>query len=122
MIQRVKTILIALAVGVGAGLASGLLGVGGGIVMVPLLVGVLGTTQHQAHATSLAAIVVIGAVGAVAFGVEGELDVAAAALLTVGALVGAPLGARAMAESSERVLKIAFGSLMVAVGLTLIVS
>lgn len=114
--------MLALIVGMFAGLASGLLGVGGGIVMVPLLVGVLGATQHEAHATSLAAIVVIGAFGAVAFGFEGELEVAPAVLLTLGALVGAPLGAKAMAESSERRLKVAFGALMVAVGVTLIVA
>ena len=120
--HRVRTVLIALVVGVFAGFASGLLGVGGGIVMVPLLVAVLGATQHEAHATSLAAIVIIGACGAVAFGYEGELEVVPAVFLTLGALVGAPLGARVMAESSERKLKLAFGALMVAVGVTLIAS
>ena len=119
---RVNKTLVAVLVGVGAGIASGLLGVGGGIVMVPLLVSLLGATQHRAHATSLAAIVVIGAFGALVFGLEGELEFVPAVMLTLGAIVGAPLGARLMARSSEGNLKIAFGLWMVVVGVTLVVS
>ena len=119
---RVNKDLVAVFVGVGAGIASGLLGVGGGIVMVPLLVAALGASQHRAHATSLAAIVVVAAFGALVFGLEGELAVFPAVMLTLGALVGAPLGAKLMAESSEGGLKIAFGLWMVGVGVTLVVT
>lgn len=114
--------VIAVAVGLVAGVASGLLGIGGGIVMVPLLVSMLHLSQHHAHATSLAAIVIIGAVGAAAFGYAGEVDLPIAFFLAAGALVGAPLGARLMARSSEGKLKIAFGCLMAIVGMVMVLS
>lgn len=92
-----------------------MLGVGGGVVMVPLLVLAAGLTQHQAHATSLAAVVLMGAVGAATFASEGEVDVKLALLLAAGSLFGAPLGARIMAATAEGPLKIAFGILMLLV-------
>jgi uncharacterized protein len=112
------------AVGIGlvAGMLSGLLGVGGGIIMVPLLVAVLALSQHQAHATSLAAIVPIGAIGALTFGLDGEVDLEVAGLLALGALMGAPIGARIMARIQERPLRIMFGLLMIAVGVQLLVA
>lgn len=104
-----------IASGVVAGVMSGLLGVGGGIVMVPLLVAVGHLSQHAAHATSLAAVVLMAAVGAATFGAEGEVDVALGALLAAGSLFGAPLGARIMANTAEGNLKVAFGVLMLIV-------
>lgn len=117
-----RNALVAIAVGAAAGVASGLLGIGGGLVMVPLLVGLLTFSQHRAHATSLAAIVLIAAAGAAAFGVEGEVDLPIAFLLAVGALAGAPIGARLMARTSEARLQIAFGLFMVTVGLSLVLA
>jgi uncharacterized membrane protein YfcA len=110
----------AAAIGAAAGLFSGLLGVGGGIVMVPLLVLVSGLSQHEAHATSLAAIVPIAAVGALRFGAEGALDLPVAFLLAAGSLVGAPLGARLMARTGESALSLAFGLLVIAVAVGLL--
>ena len=104
-----------IASGLCAGVMSGLLGVGGGFVMVPLLVAVAHLSQHEAHATSLAAVVFMAAVGAATFGAEGEVEVRLAALLAAGSLFGAPLGARIMANTAEGHLKIAFGVFMVIV-------
>ncbi|HEX2294110.1 MAG TPA: TSUP family transporter [Actinomycetota bacterium] len=106
--------------GFGAGVASGLLGVGGGTVMVPLLAGVLSFTQHRAHATSLAAIVPIAAVAALLFASDGDVEYGTAALLAAGALAGAPLGARAMAAVGERSLEAGFGAFLVAVGVAMV--
>ena len=103
-----------------AGLLSGLMGVGGGIVMVPLLVLVAGFTQHRAHATSLAAIVPIAAVAATRFAVDGEVAFRTGALLALGALAGAPVGARLLARLDEGTLKAAFGAVMVAAGVVLL--
>ena len=109
-----------IACGLGAGILSGLLGVGGGVVMVPLLVFVARQSQHHAHATSLAAVVLIGAAGALTFGLDGKVDIGLAALLAAGSLFGAPLGARVMARTAEGNLKIALGLfLIVAAGLML---
>ena len=108
-------------IGLIAGWMSGLLGVGGGVIMVPLLTLIAGLSQHQAHATSLAAIVPIAAVGAIAFALDGEIDYAIAALLAIGSLIGAPFGARLMARTKEGPLKIAFGVLMVFVAVEMLV-
>ena len=107
-------------IGLAAGLASGLLGVGGGIVMVPLLTMLAGFTQHRAHATSLAAIVPIAAVGAATFAFEGEIAYPIATLLAAGSLIGAPIGARIMARASEGMLTTMFGLLMLAVSIQLL--
>jgi uncharacterized protein len=111
---------VPIAIGLVAGIASGLLGVGGGIVMVPLLATFAGFAQHRAHATSLAAIVPIAAVGATTFAIAGEIDYPVAGLLAVGSLVGAPLGARFMARSSEGLLTTMFGILMIGVAIQLL--
>jgi uncharacterized membrane protein YfcA len=105
-------------IGIGflGGLLAGLLGVGGGIAIVPLLVIAAGTTQHEAHATSLAAIIPISAVAATRFGLAGEIDVHAAVFLACGTLVGAPVGARLMARTSEGTLKALFGMLAIVLG------
>lgn len=113
---------LALSIGLLAGFASGLVGVGGGIVMVPLLLALLGATQHEAHATSLAAIVLIAGVGAAAFGSAGEVRFEAAVPLAVGGLVGAPVGARVMAGSGEARLKAAFGVITILVGLVMVLT
>ena len=107
--------LATIASGFVAGLMSGLLGVGGGIVMVPLLVYAAHLSQHQAHATSLAATIAIGAAGAATFASGGEIDLRVAGLLAAGTLIGAPLGANVMARTPEAPLKIAFGMLMIVV-------
>lgn len=117
-----KRFALAFLIGAVAGFASGLVGVGGGIVMVPLLLAMLGATQHEAHATSLAAIVLIAGVGAAAFGSAGEVELEAAVPLAVGALVGAPVGARVMAGSGEARLKAAFGVITIVVGLVMVLT
>lgn len=111
----------AIAIGFAAGVASGLLGVGGGIVMVPGLVLALGASQHQAHATSLAAIVPIGLVGFAVFALHGEVNYAIAGLLVMGALAGAPAGARAMSRIPERPLMAVFAAVLVVAGVRLLV-
>ncbi|MFN2389580.1 MAG: TSUP family transporter [Actinomycetota bacterium] len=109
-----------IASGFAAGLMSGLLGVGGGVVMVPLVALAAGLSEHEAHGTSLAAVVVMGAVGAAAFAAGGETDIGVAALLALGAIAGAPLGARVMAAMSEERLETAFGILLLAVAGTML--
>lgn len=111
-----KLILIGLV----AGVSSGLFGVGGGLVMVPLLVWLCGVDQHRAHATSLAAIVAIAGVAAIVFAQDGSVDLRAGAVLAAGALVGAPLGARLLARTEAGRVRIAFGVLQVIVGLVLV--
>lgn len=105
-------IVRAVAVGVIAGLASGLFGVGGGIVMVPALVGLVHLDQRLAHGTSLTAIVPIALAGAIGYATGGEVDWAAALLTAAGALVGAPIGVSLLGRLPERQLRVGFAVLL----------
>lgn len=109
------------AIGAGAGLLSGLFGVGGGLLMVPALVLLVGRAQHRAHATSLAAIFPIALVGALVFGRADSVDVVAAAVLAVGSLLGVQAGARAMGRISGERLALVFGGFVIVVALALLV-
>jgi uncharacterized protein len=103
------------AIGLAGGLFSGLLGVGGGVVMVPLLVLWAGYGQRDAHAVSLGAIIPISAAGVLAFGAAGEIQVWEALALAAGSIAGAQAGARLLARADERTLKLAFGVFLVVV-------
>jgi uncharacterized membrane protein YfcA len=109
-----RLLLRALPVGLVAGVASGLLGIGGGLLLVPGLLW-LGFAQHEAHATSLAAIVLIAAASVVPFALGGEVNPGAGALLAVGAVVGAYVGAAVTDRMPERGLRLSFVALAVVV-------
>ncbi|MBK7819717.1 MAG: sulfite exporter TauE/SafE family protein [Tessaracoccus sp.] len=90
--SRVPAWLIYVVVGLAAGLMSGLFGVGGGTVIVPLLVLLAAFDQRLASGTSLAAIVPTAIVGVISYAAMGEVSWVAAALLAAGAVVGAQIG------------------------------
>ena len=108
------------AIGLGGGLLSGLLGVGGGIVMVPLLVLWAGYTQRNAHAISLGAIIPISIAGIITFGIAGQVVLGPAVALAAGSIFGAQLGAGLLARLDERVLKIIFGAFLLGVAVLLV--
>jgi uncharacterized protein len=108
-------------IGLGGGLFSGLLGVGGGVVMVPLLVLWAGYGQRNAHAISLGAIIPISAAGVITFGAAGEIRVWEALALAAGSIAGAQVGAGLLARIDERLLKLIFGSFLVLVAVLLAV-
>ncbi len=108
-------------VGVLGGVLSGLLGVGGGIVMVPLLVLWVGYAQRDAHAISLGAIIPISLASVLTYGVAGKVHPGEAALLTVGSIAGARIGAGALARIHERPLKLVFGLFLGAVAILMLV-
>jgi len=99
------------------GLLSGLLGVGGGIVMVPLLVIWARYGQRDAHAASLGAIIPISIAGIATYGIAGHVKVGPAAALIVGSVLGARIGAGMLARIDERLLKIVFGVFLVGVAM-----
>jgi uncharacterized membrane protein YfcA len=107
------------AIGVVGGVLSGLLGVGGGVVMVPLLVLWAGCGQRDAHAMSLGAIVPISVAGAVTYGVAGEVSYRDAVLLAVGAVAGSQLGARVLVRLTDRWLQLIFGAFLVTVAVAI---
>ncbi|MDA3146854.1 sulfite exporter TauE/SafE family protein [Leucobacter sp. UCMA 4100] len=74
------------------GLLSGLFGIGGGVVLVPMLVLFLGFQQRLAAGTSVAAILPAAIIGGISYGVQGNVDWLAAVLLAVGIVIGAQVG------------------------------
>ena len=108
-------------IGLVAGFFSALFGVGGGIVVVPLLILLLGFPERSAMATSLAAIIVIALAGTVSYGLHGELKPGAAALVGLPAALGAISGSALQQRVANRALGFAFAALLGAVGLRLLV-
>ena len=105
------------AIGLLAGVLSGMFGIGGGIVIVPLLILVVGFTATQAAGTSLAALLLpVGALGALEYWRAGQIDLRLAAVLAVSLLLGAYLGARLGISLPVEVVQRAFGVLLVIVG------
>ena len=108
------TILAALVLGLGAGVLSGMFGVGGGILFVPTLVA-LGLGQVEAAATSLLAIVPTAAVGALRQRSYGNLRIRAAAVIGVVSIAGVELGVQLASRLDETLLRRAFGVLLLGV-------
>jgi uncharacterized protein len=118
-----RRVLYALGIGFVAGITSGLLGVGGGIVLVPGMVQVLKLGHREAVANSLAAILPMAAVGALMYYIGAprphvRLDLGVA--LAMGGIAGALVGARLAHRVSERSLRIGFGLLVLVVGVRLL--
>jgi hypothetical protein len=113
----VRLVLIGLA----AGFFGALFGVGGGIIMVPLLILTAAYTERPAMATSLAAIGLIAAEGAIFFGVRGDVEPGYAALVGIPATVGVLAGTSLQQRLATRTLSLAFSVLLAAIAVRLLV-
>ena len=109
------------AIGTLAGLFSGLFGVGGGTVIVPLLVLWLAYGEREATGTSLAAIVIIAGVAAALQGAYGNVHVADGLLVGIPAVGGVVLGTALQQRVPQRVISLLFAGLLVLVAADLIV-
>ena len=103
----------ALALGIVAGFASGLLGIGGGVIVVPGLVLLLRMDQYNAAATSVATIVMSASAALVAFGTNGSVDWPSALVIFVGSASGAWFGAHYISRVPEHILAGVFSVVMV---------
>jgi uncharacterized protein len=109
------------AIGTAAGAFSGLFGVGGGTIVVPLLIFWFGYGERLATGTSLAAIVLIGALGALAQGgIYGNVHVATGLLLAVPAVGGVLAGTAIQQRIPQRAVSLLFAALLVAIAIELI--
>jgi uncharacterized membrane protein YfcA len=108
-------------IGTAAGAFSGLFGVGGGIVIVPLLVLWFGYGEHEATGTSLAAILVIALLGAGLQGVYGNVDPAKGMLVGVPAVGGVLAGTALQQRVSGRTISLLFAVLLLAIAAELII-
>jgi uncharacterized membrane protein YfcA len=108
-------------IGLLAGFMSALFGVGGGLVVVPLLILLLAYAPHAATATSLAAIGITALAGAVTFAIAGEVDFAHALLVGLPAAAGAAAGATLQQRVRARELSYLFAAFLVAIAVWLLV-
>src|SRR5205823_3064 len=107
-------------IGLVAGLFSALFGVGGGVVVVPLLILMAGFRTRPAMATSLAAVALISLVGAVTYAFHGEVKPGAAAVIGLPAAFGAVAGAAIQQRLATRTISVAFAALLAGLGIWLV--
>lgn len=107
-------------IGLVAGLFSALFGVGGGIIIVPLLILVVGFEGKAAAGTSLAAIGITALAGTILYAFEGHVHVAYAALVGLPAMAGAVAGTAVQQRLSGRALALAFAVLLVVIAAVLL--
>jgi uncharacterized membrane protein YfcA len=110
------------AVGLGAGLVAGFLGVGGGIVLVPAFATFLDLEVKETIATSLVAVALMSVSSLVGHALEGHIDWAYALPLAVGVVPGARLGSRIAVAASDRTMRLLCGWLLLALGTAFLVS
>jgi uncharacterized membrane protein YfcA len=108
------------ALGTAAGAFSGLFGVGGGTIIVPLLILWFGYGERLATGTSLGAIVLIGLLGTIAQGIYGNVHVVSGLLLAIPAVLGVVLGTAVQQRISQRTVSLLFAALLVAVAIELV--
>ena len=102
-------------------MVAGLTGIGGGLLLVPLLAGVLLLEQHQAHGTSLTIILPIAVAGLIAYVVQGNIDWVFVLVLAAGSVVGVVLGARLMMRMRAGQLRRLFSALLVSLGILMLI-
>jgi uncharacterized protein len=110
-----------LAIGTSAGFFSGLFGVGGGTVIVPLAILWLGYREREAAGTALAAVGLVAAVGAAVQGAYGAVHVGAAALVGLPAVVGVVAGTALQQRIPQRSLSLAFSVVLLAIAVDIVV-
>jgi uncharacterized membrane protein YfcA len=111
--MSLTTILVLLLIGVAAGFASGFVGVGGGIIIVPALVFFLGFSQHMAQGTSLALMLPpIGLLGFYNYYKSGNTNITAALIIAAAFILGAYFGSKISIGMDQRIVKRIFGVVM----------
>jgi len=114
-------IVLYLLLGLVAGIFGGLLGIGGGIILIPAMVFLFGMSQHTAQGTTLALMVPpIGLLAAWAYYKQGFVDLKMAAFICLGFFVGGLLGAKFAVGIPEPILKKVFGAVLLLVSLKMI--
>ncbi len=112
--------MMSVLIGLLAGAFGGLAGLGGGVVMIPLMVRFFGFNQHQAHGTSLAALMFTGLTGAVTYSLKGNVDPLTAGVLAATAILTARFGALFANSLPEWKLKMSFGIFVICISVLLL--
>ena len=114
-----KQLLIGAAIGLGAGLMSGYVGVGGGFIMVPLMLSLIHIPMKLASGTSLIAILILAIPGTIENGIAGNIDYVVGLSVAIGSIPGAVLGAMLVKRVPERALRFIFGGFLIIAAIVL---
>lgn len=118
--MTVTTIVLLVLIGLAAGTLSGVLGIGGGVIMVPLLL-LLGFSQHQAQGTSLAAMLPpVTLLAALQYSKNGHVDWKMALVISAAFIIGGLFGSKIAVVIDEKMLKKIFGVLMLVISIKMI--
>ena len=116
-----QTILIIILVGIAAGILGGLVGVGGGIIIVPALVYFIGFSQKTAQGTSLGLIMLpVGILGVLQYYKQGHVDFRVVGILAVGFLAGSYFGSKISLSLPQDTVKKVFAILMVVIAIKML--
>jgi uncharacterized membrane protein YfcA len=114
-------IFILLIIGLAAGTASGMVGIGGGIIIVPALVYFLGMNQHMAQGTTLAMLTIpVGILGAYNYYQSGNVNLKALVLIACTFVIGSFLGSKLSLSIDQKTLKKIFGYVLLAISFKMI--
>jgi uncharacterized protein len=115
--MTLQIVLILLAVGLAAGFLSGMVGIGGGIIIVPVLVYFLGFTQHQAQGTTLFMFLLpIGILGVLNYHKQGYVDYKTALIICSTFIFGSYFGSKLSISLDQKTVKQIFGVIIILMG------
>lgn len=115
--MTIQILLILLAVGLAAGFLSGMVGIGGGIIIVPVLVYFLGFTQHQAQGTTLFMFLLpIGILGVMNYHKQGYVDYKTALIVCSTFVFGSYFGSKLSISLDQKTVKQIFGAIIILLG------
>lgn len=120
--MSLNEVIILILIGLSAGIISGLLGVGGAIIIVPALIFFVGLTQHQAQGTSLAILLLpIGFLAFWNYYKQGYVNFKIALIVMLAFFVGGYFGSLIAVRVPEKFLRIAFGTLIIVLGFRMVI-
>src|SRR5688500_16531032 len=115
--MTVQIVLIIILIGLFAGMLSGMVGVGGGIIVVPALVYFLGFSQHQAQGTSLGLLLLpVGILAVMNYYKAGHIDIKVVAIMCIAFVIGGWLGSKYSLSLPQQTVKKIFAILLLVVG------
>ena len=117
-----KQLLQGAAIGLVAGLASGYVGVGGGFIMVPLMLSIIGIPMRKASGTSLIAVMILAIPGVIEQGIIGNINYLAGIAIVIGTIPGAVIGAKLVTKVPERTLRLLFGCFLIVAAAMLVLN
>lgn len=110
----IQTMLIVIIIGIAAGMLGGMVGVGGGLIIVPSLVYFLGFSQHSAQGTSLGLILLpVGILGVLQYYKQGHVDFRVVGILALGFLIGSYFGSKISLSLPQETVKKIFAVFMI---------